>query len=322
MKNLGLLTVIIPVYNAEKYLKRCLQSVCDQTYPFLDIILIDDGSTDNSGPICDNYSDMDKRVRVFHVKNGGQASARNIGLSNVKGDYITFIDNDDWIEPKMYEKLMVLMNKYECPIVGCATLKEFEDSSTFNEYKDRKSGIVSGKKCNLDILYQDRHAWGALWNKIYKKELWNNISFPDGKQLEDYLVITKLFATADRVLFCNEPMHHYTIRNDSQSKKSFTEEKLTIIESAEKIRDYFVRYSSDKDIIRASNYFVFFNLVNVMWDCYKSEYDNKKEIICKYKNKAIKTLKKCICVPKRRRKMINLTVKLMYMIVYAKGDKK
>ncbi len=311
LKEKYLLSVIIPVYNAEKYLNRCLESVCNQTYNNLEVLLVDDGSSDSSGAICDNYADKDSRVKVFHVTNGGQASARNIGLSHATGQYITFVDNDDWIDDRMYEKLMELVDRYNCPITGCATIKEFSDGAVHNEYTKMESGIRSGKQCNIDILYQNSCTWGALWNKIYKKELWEGISFPSGKQLEDYVVITKLFNSADQVYFFKEPMHHYSMREDSQSKKGFSDQKLSVIESAEAIRDYFLENSKDVEILDASNYFVFNIMVMILWGCYRSDYDNKKGVLKSYKKRTIIELKKNLFNIKNYPRLFMLIAKLV-----------
>lgn len=118
-----LLSIIVPVYNAHEYLRRCVESILHQTYYNLELILVDDGSTDGSGEICDSYQ-KDKRVRVFHSPNKGQASARNLGLSKSQGQYITFVDDDDWIDKDMYEKLIAFAIKFGTKITGCATLTE------------------------------------------------------------------------------------------------------------------------------------------------------------------------------------------------------
>ena len=118
-----LLSIIVPVYNAEQYLQRCIKSIINQSYKNLDIILVDDGSTDDSGIICNSFQD-DGRVKVFHTLNKGQASARNLGLEQAKGDYITFVDDDDWIDSNMYEKLIKCAVQSNLSIVGCATSTE------------------------------------------------------------------------------------------------------------------------------------------------------------------------------------------------------
>ena len=156
---------------------------------------------------------------------------------------------------------------------------------TKNTYSDLKTGIVSGKKCILDILYQTPHAWGAMWNKIYKADLFYERSFPDGKQLEDYKLITELYYSVKQIYFVSDPMYHWCMRKDSQSKKSFSKEKLTVIDTAEEIKDYFVKNCDDQEILAAANYFLFREYADVMWTRFRNSGDIDKGIIKKYRHK-------------------------------------
>ena len=125
MENTPLISVIVPVYNVEKYLKKCVNSICNQTYENLEIILIDDGSTDNSGLICDELSCKDNRIVVIHQNNGGQATARNMGLSAAKGEFIGFVDSDDWIEPKLYETMLSIIQNHDIAICGHRKIQRY-----------------------------------------------------------------------------------------------------------------------------------------------------------------------------------------------------
>lgn len=294
MSDLPLLSIIIPVFDAEKYLKRCINSIVAQTYSNMEIIMIDDGSKDQSGSICDEYAKKDDRCKVYHTKNRGQAAARNYGLKNATGDYITFVDDDDWIDNSMYEKLISTSIAMGSKVTGCAVLKEYSNGSTKNEFEGRPSGKITGKTCNLDILYQNKMAWGSMWNKIYSREMFigGGYIFPEGKQLEDYFVITKIFNEEDNIFFLNEPLYHYTVRPDSQSHKDFSEEKLSIIEMASKIQSYFTENSSDKEIVDAANYFQALMIIDTLWLCYQSTYSKKNRILADYKNMAFCSIKK------------------------------
>lgn len=293
MASLPLLSIIIPVYNAEKYLKRCIDSIISSTYSNLEIIMVDDGSKDQSGSICDEYSEKDNRCRVYHTNNRGQAAARNFGLQHTSGDYITFVDDDDWIDNSMYEKLINTAIATESTVTGCSTLKEYSDGSTRNEFEGRLSGQVSGKSCNLDILYQNKMSWGSLWNKIFNRKIFRGgYTFPEGEQLEDYFVIIKIFNEEKNIYFLNEPLYHYTVREDSQSHKCFSEEKLSIIKMASEIQTYITENSSDKELIAAANYFKALMIIDTLWMCYQSTVSEKDQILSDYKNVAGSSIKK------------------------------
>ena len=182
-KHQDLISVIIPVYNGEKFLRDCLDSVTGQTYKDLQIILIDDGSKDQSGAICDEYAMKDPRIEVIHCENGGQAEARNRGLKLAKGEWIGFVDDDDVIEPDMYEVLIRNAKANDVLISGCSTLTVYEDGRQYNAFEDMTSGIRSGKDLILDIFYYNKNRYGALWNKIYHNSLKDLLIFPVGCQL-------------------------------------------------------------------------------------------------------------------------------------------
>lgn len=177
MENNTILSVIVPVYNVERWINRCIESIINQTYRKLEIILIDDGSTDSSGNICDEFQMMDNRVVVYHKNNEGSAIARNYGIEHCRGEYVTFVDSDDWIEPQMYEKLLDLAQEHNTVITGCATMTDFEDGTSNNTFKDREEGMLTGKTCILDILYQTKYAWGQCTIKYIRENCLNQFVF-------------------------------------------------------------------------------------------------------------------------------------------------
>lgn len=286
-----LISVIIPVYNVEKYLERCINSIINQTYRMLEVILVDDGSTDNSGNICDMYAEKDSRIRAYHIKNGGPAKARNYGIDrSTGGGYITFVDSDDWIEPFMYEKLLSFALEYKTDITGCATMTDYANGESKNTFEKRKSGILSGKSCILDILYQTQYAWGAMYNKLYKKDLFQNIRFPEIYNLEDYVVSTRLYNEVDKIYFCDLPMYHYTIRQGSLSKNGFSEKKLQVIDTAESIKKYFIDSNASIDILKGANSFVFRMYVDIFWQIFKCKPLKWKRIVKSRRKNSINAL--------------------------------
>ncbi|MDR2727810.1 MAG: glycosyltransferase [Chitinispirillales bacterium] len=219
------ISIIIPVYNVEPYIKKCLDSVINQTYTDLEILLINDGSTDNSGNICDEYAKIDNRIRVFHKNNGGVASARNVGLKNFTGQYLGFVDPDDWIEPNMYE---VLYNAIVDKNVHISVAGYFKDINTESVTMVNREKIydcvISAKDMLLYPLKRDYYMGfcGYLWNKLFSADIFNdgNLIFDnDIKYASDVLFYTTV-VTARKCTGCyiDKPIYHYYQRNSAITK--------------------------------------------------------------------------------------------------------
>lgn len=217
MEKEKLLSIIVPVYNVEKYLKRCMDSILNQTYKELEIILVDDGSQDNSGHICDEYAALDRRVRVIHKKNSGASSARNIGVNVAKGEYLAFVDSDDWLELSMYAELIYLIEKYDLDIAGCGAVE-------ING--EKKKYIMPGNKCVNHIFYNDAVAeqyfhgflYVVIWNKVYKREIVDGIISPESYHNEDNYVSGRYLFRAKRMMMINKALYHYWINQDGVSR--------------------------------------------------------------------------------------------------------
>ena len=228
------ISIIIPVYNAEAYLVRCLDSVIKQTYENIEILVINDGSTDGSGKICDEYAGKDSRIRVFHIKHGGNSAVpRNVGLDNMTGKYVGFVDSDDWIEPDMYEKLHIAITGVE--IAVCSYTEETVTSSYKAENKNKISKrILSAKKMLLYSL-APQYSKGFcvyLWNKLFKSKLFENLRLDESiNWASDVLAYTELVARGNiEGKFINEPLYHYNIsRSDSISKSESYDIKTDIL---------------------------------------------------------------------------------------------
>ncbi|WP_157734673.1 glycosyltransferase family 2 protein [Clostridium perfringens] len=198
------------MYKVEKYLKRCIDSVINQTYENLEIILIDDGSPDNCGNICDYYADIDDRIIVCHQKNLGLSGARNKGIELSHGDYIGFIDSDDYIEPKLFEKLYYAIEKNLADISICG-FKTFGDEEKNYELCEK----IWTKDQALENLLLNKIITSHVWNKLFKKELFNGIEFDLGKRYEDVRIMHKLFSKSNKVVAIKDSLYNYYIRNDS-----------------------------------------------------------------------------------------------------------
>lgn len=216
-----LVSIVVPIYNVEDYLEECLHSIITQTYSNIQIILVDDGSKDNSGKICDNYSETDERITVVHKENGGLSDARNRGLEIAQGKYIVFIDSDDVIDTRMIEKLYECIQKYQSNIAVCFYEKFTTHIPIYKEYEDKINNI-SGKQYIADVYRGkgERTAFVA-WNKLYERELFekNKISFPYGRIYEDTFTTYKLLYYAKQVSVIEEHLYYYRIRTGSITQK-------------------------------------------------------------------------------------------------------
>lgn len=208
----GLISIIVPVYNIRDYVEKCICSLIQQTYHNLEIILVDDGSTDGSGEICDQYSKRDARIRVYHKKNGGLSDARNYGLDRMTGMYLAFVDGDDWVHPQMYEVLLAVMQREQAQLVSCDYEKEdpfFAEKPI--DIKEIKYNIFSKEQviANLGIPRI------VAWNKLYRAELFDSIRYPYGKLHEDEYVIHEIIWQCKKIVFIEQAMYFYTSRETS-----------------------------------------------------------------------------------------------------------
>ena len=210
-----LISVIIPVYNVEQYLPRCVDSILAQTYRNLEIILVDDGTKDDSDKICDEYAAKDTRIKVIHKENGGLSSARNAGIDIARGEYLGFVDSDDWIEPEMYETMLGLAKKHEAQLV-CAGRYDF--SSRRNEKTvglcPEKEEVITGMEL-LGRTFTWDGCDSAAWDKLYHRSLFETIRYPLGQISEDVAMFYKLAELVDRAAMCDKPFYNYYHRPGS-----------------------------------------------------------------------------------------------------------
>lgn len=211
------ISVIIPVYKVEEYLSQCVESVLNQTYSNLEIILIDDGSPDNCPSLCDKYSEIDSRVIVIHKENGGLSSARNIGLDIATGEIISFIDSDDWIDSDMFERMMDLKIQTGANIVSCDWIStdgtnEYEKTALFKEYGKTPLSRQITKEILLDRI------GSYVWNSLYDSECWKDLRFPEGRLYEDLAVTFLAFEKADKISFLDASLYKYRINNEGISR--------------------------------------------------------------------------------------------------------
>ena len=209
----ALISLIIPVYKVEKYLEKCIQSVINQTYENLQIILVDDGSPDNCGKICDEYAKKDHRIEVIHKSNGGLSDARNKGLEIAKGEYIGFVDSDDYIEADMYEVLYNLLKQYNADVSIC---NFYTVSQGKISIKNADNGINEYNRIEiLKEILLDKNIQSYAWNKLYKKELFDEIKYPIGKKYEEIGTTFYLLEKCNKVVVTGKSEYYYINRQDS-----------------------------------------------------------------------------------------------------------
>lgn len=223
MEEKKLVSIIVPIYNMEIYLERCLNSLIWQTYKTIEIILVDDGSTDNSGNICDLYARRDARVKVAHIDNGGQARARNVGIEMAKGSYISFVDSDDWVSLDSIAIMVSIIETYDVDVA----VSSFEEKTAFDSYKYAKFTkveICSAQRAMEDYFYQK--IGSSPWAKLYRKTLFEDIRYPEGEIYEDVEPSFYLIEKAKSVAETNAVTYFYFDRNNSTVKSNFSEKKM------------------------------------------------------------------------------------------------
>lgn len=209
-----MLSIIMPVYNTGDYLRDTVKSVLAQTYQDFELILVDDGSTDGSGALCDRLATEDGRIRVIHKANGGVASARNAGLNAVRGDYIGWVDSDDLVSPVMFEVMLELAQKHRADIVQCSHVRKPEELATEHSVEDPVE-ILDGIG-SLKRIYRSHYTNAlALWSKIYRKELFDGLQFTEGTAFEDDELVPQVLERGKVCVFMEKPLYCYVKREQS-----------------------------------------------------------------------------------------------------------
>ena len=212
-----LISVIIPVYNVEKFLPKCIESVVNQTYVNIEILLIDDGSTDSSGKICDNYAKLDQRITVVHQVNEGVSGARNNGMKLIHGNYVAIIDSDDFLDLRYIEVMYDLIKKEAADIVRCGHFYSNEEGECFGDVIDESylCRKVLDKKTAMQMLIEDCEIQSFTWDKLYRRNILEGIEFPAGRYNQDIAIMHRIFDKAEKVVWTNEKLYFYRQREGS-----------------------------------------------------------------------------------------------------------
>lgn len=224
-----LITVIVPIYKVEMYLRKCIDSIINQSYKNLEIILVDDGSPDKCGLICDEYATNDSRVHVIHKKNGGLSDARNVALDMASGDYYTFIDSDDYVAEDYLLYLYNLAKKNCADIAICEYLYITESGKIINHVQNDGKLIVMDRERALYELLNSKLFSNSAWGKLYKKECFSEVRYPYGKLYEDIPTTYKTFLKSNCIVFGALAKYYYLYRSSAISKQKFSLRRMDAV---------------------------------------------------------------------------------------------
>lgn len=260
--NTELISIVVPVYKVEKYIVRCIESIIQQTYTNIEVLLIDDGSPDNSGAICDDFAKKDHRIRVVHQNNMGLSGARNTGIRLAMGRYIAFVDSDDWISTEMIEELYSLIKEYDAQISACG-VEMIGDEGHVSYFSDDLNEMrVYSKKEAMSELLDDTRIRNVTYNKLYKRELFEDIRFPVGRIFEDIFTTYKLIDKSNIVVYTGKPLYYYYRSNVSILRSSFNVKKFDKVNACMERARYYFEYYPDL-FQKASNVYVKSALVSL-----------------------------------------------------------
>jgi len=218
-------TIVVPIYNVEKTLARCLDSIINQTLQDIEIILINDGSTDKSGDICAQYAAIDNRIQVIHQPNGGQAQARNRGIIQATSEYIGFVDSDDWVDSQMYQAMYEQAQASKSEIVAC-NFWRITPKKSYLQYSGKHQTIEYNREQAMAEIFNNSVLTFSVWNKIYRRELFDNISFLEGMIFEDIDISYRLIQAARKISYLNKPFYSYEYNNTSTIRSGFSLKQL------------------------------------------------------------------------------------------------
>lgn len=303
-----LISIIVPVYNVEQYLRKCVNSIINQTYKNLEIILVDDGATDNSGKMCDELAKTDNRIKVYHKGNGGLSDARNYGVERATGEYIGFVDSDDYIDEEMYEKLYEAIKKEDVDVAECNLKIIYPDRIELFTEKDYHK--VCSKKEYLEEYLKIENIFGSACVRLIKSDVAKKIKFPVGKLYEDTYYAYDLIEKVDRYAIMNNPYYNYLMRENSITNAKFNPRIFDLIEIVDKFhgtvyKDYF----SLKEAADCRKMYAYFSVLNSVLLEEKFKNNSYYQLVMNYFKENYKELLKNKYI-NRNRKLSILLIKM------------
>lgn len=310
MEDEKLISIIVPVYKVEKYIRKCINSIINQTYKNIEVILVDDGSPDECGKICDEYKEKDNRIKVIHKKNGGLSDARNAGLDICNGEFVCFIDSDDYVLENYIEYLYMILKENNANI-SCCNFEYIYDNKIVKEFKNDKEKIHNYDKINalMELLYQ-KNIDTSMWAKLFDIKLFDNIRFPYGKIYEDFAVFYKLLLKTNKLVYSNQKKYLYLQREESILSTPFSDRDLYMITIIKEMyNEIIINYPELQDALNSRILNMDFYLIRRM---------NKREYRKEYKDLVndIKSRRSNV----RKDKKIKLKTKIAIYISYFNID--
>ena len=314
------ISVIVPVYNCGYFLLRFICSILNQTHTNIELILINDGSTDNSGDICDSFAKKDLRVKVVHQKNSGVSVARNRGLELAVGDYITFVDSDDYIESQMYERLIDILTRYDADIAHCGYKRVDTEGNVQKEVNGTHKIICQNQIEATNSFLQGQYFNCGIWNKLFKKALFSDIRFDTRLRINEDVVVGFLaFQKSNKIVFVDETYYCYVVHSDSACNT--INEKKKILDEIEATRIMLQRsvYEDNKKVL---GYRLFDkNLRLYRWHIFNKEIsDNAERRQLRIELKVLKRANKKLNLRSRINYYFLVYFSPLYKMIYAKYD--
>lgn len=269
-----LISIVVPIYNVEKYIEKCLDSILNQTFYDFELILVDDGSTDNSGKIADEYATKDERISVYHKPNEGLAATRNVGIDKASGEYICFIDSDDWIEETYLEELINLAVENCADLVICDFLKNAGSDKAVSP----EGAVVTeetGYEAISNLYTKNYVQYVVAWNKLYRKALFDNVRYISGIIHEDEAICADIYCACSKVIRTNRVLYNYRVNNDSSIMSSkYSLKRLDILKALENRMALFKKKGYTEYYEKDSFKYMYKILLNII-DIKKMPDDNK-----------------------------------------------
>jgi glycosyltransferase involved in cell wall biosynthesis len=269
-----LISIIVPIFKVESYLPKCLDSIINQSYKNLEIILVDDGSPDNCGSICEEYAKKDSRIKVIHKENGGLSDARNSGIEVASGKYIGFVDSDDFIHKDMYKVLYETAKRQSAEIVECQVEMAYVDNIKFEYEENYIVCVYDNIMASINLKDFNKNNEVMVWNKLYDSKLFNNIRFPKGKIHEDEFTTYKLFYIANRIATVKTKMYYYRQNPDGIMCSKFNIKRFDILEAYREQMDFYKE--NNLQLLYDKTLFVFLNILKNYYYLVKHDDELKK----------------------------------------------
>ena len=302
------ISVVVPVYNVEQYLEKCVNSIINQTYKNLEIILVDDGATDNSGEMCDELAKLDDRISVYHKENGGLSDARNYGVERATGEYIGFVDSDDYIDAEMYEKLYEAIKKEDADVAEC-NLKIIYPNRV-ELFTEQNYYNVCTKREYLEEYLTIKKVFGSVWTKLIKSDIAKKLVFSQGKLYEDTYYAYDLINVANSFVLIDSPLYNYLMRENSITNSKFNPRIFDLVEIVEKFHNtVYENYPELEEAADCRKMYAYFSVLNsiLLEDDFKNNSYYPK-IVNYFKENYIKLLKNKYIT--RNRKLSILLIKI------------